>query len=246
MAPESLPVEPPPPPPPPAQRVPFWGYGDVLVFAGMMLPCMIFSFVVLPWAARLKPEQHTWQLILEQLVFYALLIAILAAIFRLQYGRPLWHSLGWVSFRLAPAWPLIGGVLTAFAVAMVATLIKVPIQENPLTKMLHDPSAVIPLTIFGVTIAPLFEELFFRGFLQPLFARTLGVAGGIVAANIPFALLHYWEYGKSWRHVVVIALAGIAFGCMRYFTGSTRASTLMHASYNGLFFYALFSTKAHR
>jgi len=38
---------------------------------------------------------------------------------------------------------------------------------------------------------------------------------------------------------VLISLAGAAFGAMRHRTGSTRASTLMHASYNALFFFAL-------
>ena len=90
---------------------------------------------------------------------------------------------------------------------------------------------------------PLVEELVFRGFLQPLLARDIGAAAAIVVANIPFGILHYWEYGKSWRHVVVIMVAGIAFGCMRQKTGSTRASALMHAAYNALFFYALLATK---
>jgi membrane protease YdiL (CAAX protease family) len=35
-----------------------------------------------------------------------------------------------------------------------------------------------------------------------------------------------------------VAAAGLAFGWMRQTTGSTKASALMHASYNGLFFVA--------
>jgi membrane protease YdiL (CAAX protease family) len=38
--------------------------------------------------------------------------------------------------------------------------------------------------------------------------------------------------------VVLISLAGAAFGWMRQATGSTRASTIMHAAYNALFFAA--------
>jgi membrane protease YdiL (CAAX protease family) len=113
-----------------------------------------------------------------------------------------------------------------------------------MSKLLGSPGAIVPIAIFGVTVAPVVEELLFRGFLQPLFARTLGAALGIVAANVPFGVLHYAEYGNSWRHVVVITIAGVAFGCMRQWTGSTRASALMHAAYNGLFFYVLFSGKA--
>jgi membrane protease YdiL (CAAX protease family) len=122
-------------------------------------------------------------------------------------------------------------------------LIKVPVTENPMTKLLKDRAAMIPLAIFGVTIGPLCEELFFRGFVQPLLVRTLGAVAGIVATNVPFGILHYWEYGRSWRHVVVITLAGTAFGWMRHATGSTMASTVMHAAYNSLGFVALFAQR---
>jgi membrane protease YdiL (CAAX protease family) len=60
---------------------------------------------------------------------------------------------------------------------------------------------------------------------------------------IPFGLLHFQEYGNSWRHAVLIAMAGASFGWMRQATGSTRASAIMHASYNALFFFVLFAQR---
>ena len=239
---EVLASEPEPQPPPPP-REPFWGYTDVLVFLGMLLPCFFVAFGALPWIAHLDTRAHPWQVVPEQLVFYGLLLGILALMFRLQYDRPLWRSLGWVAMRIPPAWPIVAGVLTGIAVSLIGILIQVPTKDNPMTKLLESPGATIPIAVFGVTIGPLIEELVFRGFLQPLFARNLGAAAAIIVANIPFGALHYAEYGNSWRHVVVIMLAGIAFGTMRQTTGSTRASTLMHASYNALFFYALLGAK---
>jgi membrane protease YdiL (CAAX protease family) len=233
------------PEPPPPERDPFWGYTDVLMFLGMLLPCFLIAFWLLPKVAGLDPLTHAWQIVPEQLVFYALLLAVLAACFRLQYDRPLLRSLAWVPMKVPPAWPFVAGMLTAIAVSLIGFLIQIPTTENPMTKLLQDPAAVIPIAVFGVTVAPVVEELLFRGFLQPLFRRNVGSAAAIVAANIPFGVLHYREYGNSWRHVVVIMFAGIAFGCMRQWTGSTRASSLMHAAYNGLFFYALFGVKGH-
>jgi membrane protease YdiL (CAAX protease family) len=244
MEPEELSPPAPPVPEPPPPREPFWGYADVLTFLGMTLPCMLIAFLVVPWILRLNVKAHPWQLVPEQVVFYALLLGVLGAMFRLQYDRPLWSSLGWVPMRMPPVWPLVAGVLTAIAVSLIGVLIQVPMTENPMTKLLRDSGAVLLIAVFGITVGPLVEELLFRGFLQPLLARDIGAPAAIVAANIPFGILHYWEYGNSWRHVVVIMVAGIAFGCMRQKTGSTRASTLMHAAYNGLFFYALFGAKA--
>lgn len=71
--------------------------------------------------------------------------------------------------------------------------------------------------------------------------RSFGAVAGIALAALPFGLLHYQEYGNSWRHAVIVAAAGAAFGAMRHVTGSTRAAALMHAAYNGLFFVAALS-----
>jgi hypothetical protein len=77
--------------------------------------------------------------------------------------------------------------------------------------------------------------------LQPLLARTFGAVAGILLAAAPFGMLHYWEYGDSWRSAVQIGLAGAAFGWMRQATGSTRAAAIMHASFNALSFVSLFT-----
>jgi membrane protease YdiL (CAAX protease family) len=136
------------------------------------------------------------------------------------------------------------GVGAAYAVSLLGALIRTPTTPNEITKLLDDPKSLILMAVFGITLAPLCEELAFRGFLQPLLVRSLGVVPGILAAALPFGLLHYREYGNSWRHAVIVAAAGAAFGWMRHRTGSTRASTIMHAAYNALFFAAVAGQKA--
>jgi membrane protease YdiL (CAAX protease family) len=110
-------------------------------------------------------------------------------------------------------------------------------------QLLSDRGSIVLIAVFAVTLGPLCEELAFRGFLQPVLVRSFGVVFGIVLAAIPFGLLHLSEYGNSWRHVLLITLTGIAFGCMRQLTGSTRAAAIMHAAYNFIFFATLFSQK---
>jgi membrane protease YdiL (CAAX protease family) len=60
-----------------------------------------------------------------------------------------------------------------------------------------------------------------------------------VATALPFGLLHFQEYGNSWRHVLLVSLSGIAFGWMRQITGSTKAAAAMHASFNAFQFVLL-------
>jgi membrane protease YdiL (CAAX protease family) len=92
------------------------------------------------------------------------------------------------------------------------------------------------VAVFGITVGPLCEELIFRGFLQPLFVRSFGAVAGILLTALAFGLLHLQEYGFSWRHVVLITMVGAALGWIRHRTGSTKASTIMHAAYNATFF----------
>ena len=110
-------------------------------------------------------------------------------------------------------------------------------------KLLSDRTSVLLIAAFGTTLGPLCEELVFRGFLQPLLVRVAGKMGGVLLAALPFGLLHLEQYGYSWRTALLVCFAGACFGWMREVTGSTRASTLMHAAYNGVFFLGLLAQR---
>jgi membrane protease YdiL (CAAX protease family) len=239
------PLEPLPPPPPP-ERDPFWSYGDLLILAGLTIPCLLLGIGGVKaafWVLHLHPTVKTWELLAAQFAFYALLLGMLVALFRTQYDRPFWRSLGWVASRLPLFSIVTGGVGLAMAVLLLGALIHTPRTENPLTELLKDPTSLILVAIFGSIVAPVCEELVFRGFLQPLLVRSLGAFAGIVATALPFGLLHFYEYGNSWRHVLLISLSGAAFGWMRHATGSTKAAAGMHSSYNAFQFVLLLMAK---
>jgi membrane protease YdiL (CAAX protease family) len=227
----------------PPEKVPFWGYSDVLVFAGMAIPSMLFGWAIVQGLIRLLHLRVTFQaaeLIPEQFLGYAFLFGALALLLRIQYGKPFWESLGWKPSTIPPNTVMLAGVTAAISVALLSAVLRTPNTPNPMTDLMRERSAMILLGIFGTTVGPLCEELAFRGFLQPLLIRSFGVVPGIILAAAPFGLLHFQEYGYSWRHAVLISFAGAAFGWMRHSSGSTRAATLMHASYNALFFAATF------
>jgi hypothetical protein len=138
---------------------------------------------------------------------------------------------------------MLAGMMTAVLVAVASLLIRTPTGENPLTQMLETRADVLVMGTLAITLAPLCEELAFRGFLQPLLERSLGAAPGILLAAIPFGLLHFHEYGNSWRHALILSMAGASFGWMRHATGSTKAAAIMHASYNLLFVIGLMTQK---
>jgi hypothetical protein len=155
-------------------------------------------------------------------------------ILRLRYGRPFWQSLGWVRARypffVYASWGFAIAIVSAGLTALLPrTHIKVPLEE-----LLGDRSSILLMGAFAVSLGPLAEELAFRGFLMPLLVRSCGAAGGVLLQALPFALLHGPEYGWAWQQLIVMFLAGVAFGVVRQHTGSTAASTYAHAAFNAL------------
>ena len=232
------------PAPPEPQRVPFWGYADLFLVAGLAAPCMLAGFglvklaiALLHWHAAAPAEES----VPETLIGYALLFGALTVILRVQYHRPFWRSLGWNSTRIPFLWNVVAGLASALAVGFVGHWIATPPTSGPIMEMMKGPEAsLVVVTLFGTVVAPMCEELAFRGFLQPLLVRSFGAVAGVLMAAAPFGMLHYWEYGDSWRSAVQIGLAGATFGWMRQATGSTRAAAIMHASFNALSFVSLF------
>lgn len=232
----------PEPAPPQPERYPFWGYPDVLLFVGMALPAILAGSMIVKLLVRISRVHviPAAELLAGESAAYVALFLVLLGIFRLQYDRPLWQSVGWRPTGTPAIRLIAAGLGTAIAVAFLAAAIKTPMTENAMTQLLKDRTSLILVSIFGVSVGPLAEELIFRGFLQPLLVRSLGAAAGVIITAIPFGMMHYWQYGRSWRHVILIAAAGGMFGWVRHATGSTKASTIMHAAYNAVLFLGLF------
>jgi hypothetical protein len=103
----------------------------------------------------------------------------------------------------------------------------------PIDEFFNTPAEAWSLTIFGVTLAPLIEELFFRGFLYPVLARRLGVVLAIILTAAGFGLIHGPQLGRAWGPVLVIFIVGIALTVTRAVTKSVATGILVHIGYNG-------------
>ena len=97
------------------------------------------------------------------------------------------------------------------------------------------------VVIAAVLLAPIWEELTFRGFLLSALAKTrLGFWPAAVISSVLWTALHA---GYSWPGLVSVFLAGIGLSWIMRRTGSMKAVILAHAVINA-FALAVISTFA--
>jgi membrane protease YdiL (CAAX protease family) len=222
----------------PRDPIPFWSWSDVALFAGLALPCLLVGAVGAVALGALSPVLKSAKTWTSMLLFYIFWFAGLWTLLKTRYDRPFWHSLGWVLPRRGAMASFMAGPLVAMSIGFLGAVLHTPQKTMPLQKLVEGPVGMVMFGLFSVVLGPVTEELAFRGFLLPLAIRSLGVAGGILAAALPFAVLHGPEYAWTWQYVVLVGFAGAVFGAVRYYSGSTIASTLMHSTYNLTFFAA--------
>jgi membrane protease YdiL (CAAX protease family) len=83
--------------------------------------------------------------------------------------------------------------------------------------------------------APFFEELFFRGIVQPVLTRHLGVTPAIVVQALLFGIAHF-QLGMTMEYAIVrvgaVAVIGLFLGWLRAHTGRLGAGMVAHATNN--------------
>jgi membrane protease YdiL (CAAX protease family) len=92
-----------------------------------------------------------------------------------------------------------------------------------------NPRAVVPgvilqpIIIYLVTAVP--EEFLFRGLIQNLLSRSVGVPIGLAIASVVFGLSHLPDP----RYAVLATIAGAAYGYVYLRTGKVTAAAITHA-----------------
>ncbi len=135
---------------------------------------------------------------------------------------------------------LLAGFALSIALQGLAHLLPIP-KNLPINSFFRTPAEAWALSIFGITLAPLIEELFFRGFLFPVLNCRLGLAAAVLLTAVPFAMLHGSQLMFAWGPVLVIFLVGVILTVVRAKKNSVAASLLIHMAYNGTITVAMFA-----
>ena len=200
--------------------------------------------------AELLRNDARW-LVPSEAFGYLLVILVAVPLFRALWHRGFAAGVHW-NARQAVRYSgrlLLLGLGCGFGIAALGSLLPMPKDPPIMADMMHSPLGAWMMLVFGVTGAPLFEEMFFRGFLLPAFLNAfrwlslkgdlspgavlwLGVPLSVVFTSLPFALLHGQQVSHAWGPVLLIGLVSLVLCGVRLRLDSLASSTLVHAAYN--------------
>lgn len=228
---------------------PAWNGWDVLrlvvltivaLFVGVFTVLLVARWKIYPHTALTEIARVPLVVVAGQSLAYLLILAYMYVLVTRERGRS--DFLAAVHWN----WPsnIAVYVLAGFALSLglqgLAHLLPIP-KNLPIDNFFRTPAEAWALGILSVTLAPLMEELFFRGFLYPVLARRLGFWFAVFLTALGFALLHGAQLMFSWGPVLVIFLVGTVLTLVRAKTNSVAAGVLIHMAYNGTITIAMYA-----
>jgi membrane protease YdiL (CAAX protease family) len=210
----------------PGTRATVWGFDDL----GFFLAAIIPSIVVSSLATRIIEAQSVRGLA-YQCILYVLMMSVLYALARVRHETPFVDAVSW-TLQFKGAWYCVfGAPVLALTISILGVLFGAPLIPSAVDSLTASDIPLPIVAIFAVILGPLFEEIVFRGFLQPLL-QTRGKWFGLIATSAMFSMLHGTQNEWLWQYLVLLFFAGLAFGIAREKTGSTAAAFLLHMGFN--------------
>ena len=261
----------PPPALPPPVRQP-----DIGQFALMLLHLVAAIFIV-GFTIRLLAQFHLFgiknfssllddirlQLGLQMLAYLLTFIGCLI-VMPMLWNQPYFKALSWRAYQLPRRIPLLlSAAVLCFTLAILSSMLFSDTSKNaPIEQAFNQPGAPWLLFIFGITAAPFFEEMAFRGFMLPAFATafdwsrehilkrtppqndfdgtprwtTAALTVSSVITSIAFAAIHAPQTAGSINSLILLFGVSLVLCFVRILTRSLAASTLVHALYNLIIF----------
>lgn len=225
---------------------------DVLLIAIAAVCSLFFSAIVALIAIYMARAPHALNpkdlalnpffVIPTQVVAYILVVGFMAFLASVRHGESLPRAVHWN----LPAQKLAliavgGGAILGLSSELASNLLERWTPKSlPIEQFFRSPASGYLLAAFGVLVAPLVEELFFRGFVYPAVARWTGSAGSIVITGAAFASLHGAQLAYAWAPLMVLFAVGVMLTVIRARTGSVATCVFVHMGYNLVLFVLLF------
>jgi hypothetical protein len=226
----------------------FLGFVPIAFFVANILAVLGYALIQPALHAHLTKEKLSTDpffLLALQTVFYGLMLAYIYILVAVGHAQPFWVMLRWRRITAGKTFAcLVGGAFMTVAIALLPPVLP-DANQFPLENLFNSRAAACAIGAFAILVAPLMEEMIFRGVLFGIFESQVGLRFAILTTAILFGGLHVPEYWGAWNHMFLIFLVGLVFSLARGRSGSLAPSVFLHVGYNGSMMIALFMSTQH-
>ena len=140
-----------------------------------------------------------------------------------------WRALPALGFRPARFWTIVLGAVGALIVSVAVSQLGEPEGVKQALDVARTPSLFVASLVVMALLAPLVEEMVFRGLLYGWIAGRWGTTAAWLVSSILFAAAHVEP-----AHILLVLPLGLWFGWLRQRTDSLWPSLVAHIVNNGL------------
>lgn len=219
-----------------------WSLADLVVFAlffGVTLALLPIGAIRI-WRI-FKPDLQVSDLtavdqVLLQGVLNLALVGFIAFLVKVVHGRSFRETIHWYrNYNFNTGFLIAVGATLAVSVLIVSSFFP-PGAPPPIEKLLSSATAMWVFAIFGIAVAPLLEEIMFRGFVFKVLDDIGGPSVAVFSTAALFALLHAPQLWGSWAGIALIFVVGYILSMVRQRSNSLIPSFIIHTSYNSMLF----------
>ena len=223
---------------PESHGVPTWPYRklDFLWMGGIF--AIFAAMSVSNTTVDADKVAFTPSVLLGSIIFHGTLTLITLAVILFRIGPVAWLGLRWKHwpwvFLIAPAtvmtmWAVFGGLHALGYMKWMESLGVESVQDSvKLLQTAKDPTVLILMAVAAVLVAPVSEELVFRGYLYPAAKKFAGPWMAAICTGLVFAAAH-----GSLVALLPLFIFGVVLAVLYEKTGSIWAPVAVHFCFNG-------------
>jgi membrane protease YdiL (CAAX protease family) len=193
-----------------------------------------------------------------QALCYGLVALVCIPIFTVIWNESFGEGVRWHAGTARRRFLILFGIGLAvgFGVTLLGDYLPMP-KNPPITQdMMKSAAGAWIMLIFGLTVAPMLEELAFRGFLLPGLINSfrwfsdrgilpqsatdrVGVPFSILLTSLAFAYMHSFQVSHAWGPLLLIGIVSVVLCIVRLVLDSVAAGVIVHSAYNFTLFFGL-------
>lgn len=230
----------------PLPRDPAWNPLDIILVAlfgfGSLMLCGFVGLAIAPHLpafhslTRIQVAANPLFLVPIQALAYLIAFLFTRMFITIRAQQDFWQAIKW---NFLPAGDMVtfafSGVVLALVTQVISHFMPIP-KELPMDKYFVQPAFIYLMMAFGTLVAPLIEEVFFRGLIFPVAFRYLGLSFGTAVTAALFAVIHQGQLAHAWAPLSLLFFVGLVLTSIRAVTKSVAASWITHLSYNSTLF----------